>query len=373
MGERIIGGTMSTKEDLLTHLDLMHEPIEASYGVSDGLLVFAASKILFIVSNSEEWVVMKEWKQNEVLNKQVNQHFGYSTLAFQGNNGVETFKNISSHIDLAGIIEKCKSSVSLLKTLPFPISEAVSLPENIVAISDVGLIRSLNEDNWTWKNLSSTVHLIAVADGMGGHDRGEVASEKAVTIFANESHMLLGGREEVTLDELQKIMVSSFQSANNGIKEYAATQKSDMGTTLVTALVYDNKMALIANVGDSRGYLYRNAELHLMTKDHSWVQRMVDQNQLTAEEARHHPHCNILMRTVGTDRDVRIDVFPIEMQSGDIILLCSDGLWGEVEDSYIEEVFSSSGDLENCAQQLLDLAKKNGGKDNITHVLYRVP
>ena len=201
----------------------------------------------------------------------------------------------------------------------------------------------------------------------------EVASEKAVTILATESDLLLGGREEVTLDELQKIMVSSFQSANNGIQEYAATQKSDMGTTLVTALIYNNEIALLANVGDSRGYLFRNGELHLMTKDHSWVQRMVDQNQLTSDEARHHPHSNILMRTVGTDRDVRIDVFPIEMQSGDIILLCSDGLWGEVEDSYMKDVFTSSEDLKNCSQQLLNLAKENGGKDNITHVLYRIP
>jgi protein phosphatase len=316
---------------------------------------------------------MKEWNQNEVLNKQVNLHFGNSTLAFQGNTGIETFKNISSHVDLRSIIEKCESRVSMLKTLPFPSDEQYMMPDNIVAMTDVGLVRSLNEDNWTCKTLSSTVELIAVADGMGGHDRGEVASEKAVTILASEANSMLAGRNEVSLDELQKIMVTSFQAANNGIQEYAATQKSDMGTTLVTALVYNNQMALIANVGDSRGYLFRNGELHLMTKDHSWVQRMVDQNQLTQEEARHHPHSNILMRTVGTDRDVRIDVFPIEMQSGDVILLCSDGLWGEVEDQYLKDVLETTYELKSCAQQMVNLAKKNGGKDNITHVLYRIP
>ena len=362
---------MNSKEELLKNLDLIHEPISARYGLNDGWLLFSESKMLFMVSNSDRWSILKEWNRNEVTNSTVDSNLGDSTLAFQGANGFEMINKISSSIDLESILQNSKSTYDNLGTETLPMM--AFLPEDVAALTDVGLVRSLNEDNWSWMNLSDTIQLFAVADGMGGHDRGEVASEKAVTILCQEADSQLQGRTDVSLDDLQEILVSSFQSANNGIQEYAVQQGSDMGTTLVACLLYQEKMALIANVGDSRGYLHRGGELHLLTKDHSWVQRMVDQNQLTQEEARHHPHSNILMRTVGTERNVRIDVFPIEMQSGDILLLCSDGLWGEVEDVDMRDILNAFTDLEQCAKALSDLAKSNGGKDNITHVLVRIP
>jgi protein phosphatase len=146
-----------------------------------------------------------------------------------------------------------------------------------------------------------------------------------------------------------------------------------MGTTLVACMVIDDAVALCANVGDSRGYLLRNGSLHQITRDHSLVARMVEQNRLTAEEARHHPHSNILLRTVGTERNVDIDIFRVDLEPDDRLLLCSDGLWGEVEDQEIESVLIQQTDPRAAARELIRAAHLGGGKDNISVVMATVP
>jgi len=169
------------------------------------------------------------------------------------------------------------------------------------------------------------------------------------------------------------VLEESFRVANNAIKDHSERMGNDMGTTMVATLVMGNKLAYMANVGDSRGYLLRDQALHQVTQDHSLVARMVEQNRITREEARHHPHSNILLRTVGTERDVEVDIFSVELEKGDKLLMCSDGLWGEVEDEDIEAILNHYQDPRIACRELIRAAHHGGGRDNITTLLVHIP
>jgi protein phosphatase len=240
------------------------------------------------------------------------------------------------------------------------------------AMSDVGLTRQLNEDNWGWTALSDRARLYVVADGMGGHDGGEVASALAVQTICR-----IAKEREATSpqgdDAVEEMLDTAFQAANNTIKESAEAKGTDMGTTLVSCLVIENRLGFLANVGDSRAYLLRQGALHQVSKDHSLVQKMVERGRLTPDEARHHPHSNILLRTVGTERDVEIDIFRVEFEEGDKLLMCSDGLWGEVEDRDIESILNTYTDPRIAARELVRAAHTGGGKDNVTLMIFTIP
>lgn len=240
------------------------------------------------------------------------------------------------------------------------------------ALSDVGLTRQLNEDNWGWKKLSNRAILYAVADGMGGHDGGEVASHLAVATICQVARQ----RESQAppgADAVENLLDEAFQTANNTIKDQAEAKGNDMGTTLVSMLVLENKTAFVANVGDSRAYMLRDRALHQLTKDHSLVAKMVERGRITEEEARNHPHSNILLRTVGTERDVDIDVFRVDVLPGDKVMMCSDGLWGEVEDQDLESIMNTYGDPRIAARELVRAAHHGGGKDNVTLMIVEIP
>jgi PPM family protein phosphatase len=241
------------------------------------------------------------------------------------------------------------------------------------AMTDVGLLRVLNEDNWGWTQLAPDVHLYVAADGMGGHEAGEVASRMAVDIICQEATARFARAAQVSAETLENILDESFQAANNGIKSHSEQMGNDMGTTLVATIIYKNELALVANVGDSRGYLMRDAVLHQITRDHSLVARMVEQNRLTPDEARHHPHSNILLRTVGTERNVEIDIFSVELEKGDKLLLCTDGLWGEIEDEDIEAILNHYQDLRVVCREMIRAGHHGGGRDNITIVMAEIP
>lgn len=243
----------------------------------------------------------------------------------------------------------------------------------IGAMTDVGLSRVLNEDNWGWMRLADEVHLYCVADGMGGHESGEVASQMAVETICRVARERVAALSGVNPEALENILDEAFQTANNSIKDHSERLGNDMGTTLVTAMVVEDRAALVANVGDSRGYLMRRGTLHQITRDHSLVARMVEQNRITAEEARNHPHSNILLRTVGTERNVEIDIFRVELEPGDRMLLCSDGLWGEVEDEEIEALLNRFDDPRALCRELIRSAHLGGGRDNITVMVVQVP
>ena len=236
----------------------------------------------------------------------------------------------------------------------------------------MGLLRVLNEDNWGWTQLSDDVRLYVAADGMGGHEAGEVASRMAVDTICKEAIQRFGRLTQITSETLENILDESFQAANNGIKEHSEQLGNDMGTTLVAALIYQQNLAFVANVGDSRGYLMRDAVLHQITRDHSLVARMVEQNRISPEEARNHPHSNILLRTVGTERNVEIDIFSVELEKGDRLLLCSDGLWGEIEDEDIEAILNHYQDPRIVCREMIRAAHHGGGRDNITVVMAEV-
>lgn len=241
------------------------------------------------------------------------------------------------------------------------------------AMSDVGMARSLNEDNWGWEKLNPDTSVYAVADGMGGHDSGEIASELAVRTLMREVRRRVEGAGSFSEEILENCLDESFQSANNAVKEFSERRRSDMGTTLVTALLYRGSMAFVANVGDSRAYLFRDGTLKQISMDHSLVANLVAMGKITAEAARSHPHSNILIRTVGKEWDVEIDVFKQVVRSGDRLLLCSDGLWGEVEDQEITRILREFPESRLACRELIRAANQHGGRDNITAVLLKIP
>ncbi|NUU18980.1 Stp1/IreP family PP2C-type Ser/Thr phosphatase [Cellulomonas humilata] len=228
------------------------------------------------------------------------------------------------------------------------------------ARSDVGLVRSNNQDS-----AYAGPHLLMVADGMGGHAGGDVASSVAVAAFApldGESH----GPDDA-LDELE----AALADARDEIiaRSDADPDLSGMGTTVLAILRAGNKLAMV-HLGDSRGYLMRDGVLTQVTTDHTFVQHLVDIGRITPEEAEHHPQRSVVMRVLGDfDPEVTPDLSVREARPGDRWLLCSDGLSGFVSAETIEETMAAIEDVDACADRLVQLALRAGGGDNITVVL----
>jgi len=228
--------------------------------------------------------------------------------------------------------------------------------------SDVGRVRQGNEDA-----LLAEHGVFVVADGMGGHNAGEVASELAVTTMRSAM------RDSVTSTEQLRELV---QQANTSIYTASlddSTQRG-MGTTL-TALVMIpgiTDRVLVANVGDSRTYVLRDGQLSRITTDHSYVQELVNEGVITTDDARKHPQRNIVTRALGIDRYVAVDVFSHNMQPGDRFLLCSDGLVDEVTDAYITQILLDNPQASDAATELVVAANAAGGRDNTTVIVVDV-
>ena len=226
--------------------------------------------------------------------------------------------------------------------------------------SDTGRRRRRNEDNYV-----VAPPLFAVADGMGGAQAGEVASQLAASALeAGDSDGLEGTRR---IDAL-------IQEANRRIFDRASTDPSasGMGTTMTVALVEGMTVA-IGHVGDSRAYLVRGEQMEQLTDDHSLVNELLKSGKLSEEEAQVHPQRSVITRAVGTDPDVDVDGFTIEAEDGDIILICSDGLSDMVEDEEILElVHRNRDDLDKAVKTLVAAANRGGGEDNITAVAFRI-
>ncbi len=238
------------------------------------------------------------------------------------------------------------------------------------AASDVGPVRETNEDCW-WSDVDE--RLFVVADGMGGHAAGEVASRIAVdtirdvmvrrddpdeTILQRE----VGDAAETLRERLRYAMNRASLRIRKAVEEEPAY--TGMGTTLVV-LVFDGDQAHLAHVGDSRAYLYRRGRLTRLTRDHTVVQQEVDAGRLTPELARIAPHKNILTRSVGYHGPVEPDTSTRPAEPGDIFLLCSDGLTDALDDSQIAEIMGQH-DPEDLPEALIEAAKEHGAEDNIT-------
>jgi PPM family protein phosphatase len=233
------------------------------------------------------------------------------------------------------------------------------------AATDTGLVRTANEDAFVVKE-----PVFAVADGMGGHLAGEVASEMAVAALKRRLSV------DATLTDVATI-VDAVRTANLEINDAASASpdRRGMGTTLtVLAVVGSNggeRLALV-NVGDSRAYVLRDGRLQQLSIDHSYVQELITSGQLDADEARSHPHRNIVTRALGIDRTVQIDAWTLPLVTADRFLLCSDGLVDEVLDETIAELLASIDDPQRAAEQLVATANRHGGRDNTTVVVVDV-
>lgn len=236
--------------------------------------------------------------------------------------------------------------------------------------SDVGKVRQGNEDSF-FANEETGVFI--VADGMGGHVAGEVASQiVAENVGPGVSEAIEQGLRGA---ELESRMLELIEEANRAILERADNEpeKRGMGTTLTLLALVPAEGYLIHQVGDSRCYLLRDGCLSQVTRDHTVVQQQVDRGALTREQAREHPLSHILTRALGTETNVDADTYGAEVQSGDIFMLCSDGLSGMVPDAEIERILSSSADdLQELADALVQAANDAGGQDNITAIVVRV-
>ena len=237
------------------------------------------------------------------------------------------------------------------------------------ARTDVGMIRSGNEDNYA-VNATTDRGLFIVADGMGGHAAGEVASEMAVQIVELE---LQGAATDLESQASAEKVSAALRKANRNIHDRTMTEvdKQGMGTTASVLLVSPTGY-LIGQVGDSRVYLLRDGALHHLTKDHSYVQEQVDAGFLTPEQARYHPYSNVITRCVGASPDVQPDIYRGEVRAGDLFLVASDGLTGMVDDRRLQALLMSRTEPERKVHLLIAEANGRGGLDNITAIVVQV-
>ena len=230
-------------------------------------------------------------------------------------------------------------------------------------LTDAGKIREHNEDNVTIIKNKNNEYLLAVADGMGGHKAGEVASEIAITELSKSFFELDSLKDkDNAVDWLRDVVLE----INKKIFEYTDSNPDSkgMGTTLVIALKTDDYI-LFGNIGDSSGYVYKNNKLYKVTKDHTLVNLLVETGELTKEEAKYHPRKNVLMRALGANDPIEIDIFDVETTVKGLFL-CSDGLTNMLTEEQIEKILNSDLSIEDAIVKLIRKANSRGGNDNIT-------
>ena len=229
-------------------------------------------------------------------------------------------------------------------------------------VTDTGLIRALNEDSLC---VSTDIGLFAVADGMGGHRAGEIASGMTLQLLERE----LGKRLKEGAKP-ENALIDSIKEANRTIFELSGQnpEYTGMGTT-VTACLKQGEEIFVAQVGDSRAYFLRDDEIIRLTEDHSLVQELVKNGGITEEQAFAHPQRNVLTRALGTELSLVVDLYRVGVIPGDLLLLCTDGLTGYLRPDDLLFIIRSSPDLDAAAQNLLEKALQSGGADNITIVL----
>lgn len=230
--------------------------------------------------------------------------------------------------------------------------------------SVVGRVRSSNQDYYhVPRPGAGPDNLFIVADGMGGRNAGEVASTLAVCTVCEyiNSHL---PKEDIAL-----LLRSAVAEANKVIYTAGRSDKkyNDMGTTITAAYIYDD-IIYLAQVGDSRAYLYNGQELRQLTVDHSYVQELVSLGLISSREAEHHPEKNMITRALGTERYINVDVYQVPWKNNELLLLCSDGLTNMLEGSDIVKILSRPGTCDEYVEALVSAAEEAGGRDNITAI-----
>jgi len=234
------------------------------------------------------------------------------------------------------------------------------------SLTDVGRVRSSNEDS-VFANTESGVFI--VADGMGGHAAGEVASAIASQTIGASACTACG-----SIDAMGEQLVAAFLAAGDEITRQveADPTRSGMGTTCTVLMLQADGHFLIGHIGDSRAYLLRSDVFRRVTRDHSWVQEQVDRGLIKPEQAMGHPHSNIITRALGTDPVPTPDLYSGPLQEGDTFLLASDGLTDMITDQKIAEILASTNTCQDAVEALVAAANNSGGSDNITVLLVQV-
>lgn len=238
---------------------------------------------------------------------------------------------------------------------------------NAVFMTDKGRVRLHNEDNGGIFVNKEGQHLAIVADGMGGHRAGDVASEMTILSLKEEWEKT----ENIeTAEAAEEWLTTKILHVNKLVFDHSKehTDCEGMGTTVVAAICTD-LFATVANIGDSRGYILNEIGFQQLTEDHSLVNELVRSGQITKEDAEHHPRKNVLTRALGTEETVAMDTKTIMFEEGDFLLLCSDGLSNKVTEEELKSALNHNGSLEDKATGLITLANENGGEDNITLVI----
>lgn len=241
--------------------------------------------------------------------------------------------------------------------------------------SHIGKIRKNNEDYCKGEVIeleTGSIGIFAIADGMGGHKKGEVASKLSVEniiCFLKEN---LLQNNSIKIDYIDDILKQAYNNVNSIVynKSLDSEEFEGMGTTLTTAIVYKDNL-YVANVGDSRCYLLDNDRFDKITIDHSLVEELVRANVITEEEARIHPRRNHITRAVGTEEMVLVDIFKCKLKKEDTILLATDGLTGFVEDKQIKDIILNGEDIDTISKNLINIANDISGKDNVSVILIK--
>ena len=238
-------------------------------------------------------------------------------------------------------------------------------------LTDTGCVRSQNQDVFKIEQLDKNTVLSVVCDGMGGAKAGNIASSLAADVFVEEiCRTWSGSMDQEKIDQMLQdaIKLANFTVYDQG-KQFE--EFSGMGTTLVAALVKGGE-ATVVNVGDSRTYLINDAGIRRITTDHSLVEVMVQRGELTPEEARTYPGKNYITRAIGTESAVQCDLYHVDVEKGNCLLLCTDGMSNLVDEQEILFEVIHGVKREQCCQHLLDIAKNRGAPDNVTSVLVEI-
>lgn len=241
----------------------------------------------------------------------------------------------------------------------------------IAVKTDVGKVRHINEDAVYFLQYDDTKAYVIVADGMGGHKGGKLASQGSIDrirgYFAGRAVQL------AACNEIPGILKECLDYVNESLylKSLEDATLVGMGTTVVLCVITENTVS-VANVGDSRLYRLHNGSIQQITKDHSLVQQLLDAGSITPEEAQHHNNKNVITRAIGSEMTVDVDTYTITVQKDDLIILCSDGLTNLVSDTEIAEVLQQEAALQDGVDKLVELANSYGGFDNITVAAIRV-
>ena len=281
-----------------------------------------------------------------------------------------TGQGYASGVELAEALEQVGQELGAPQSVDFHMGRR----------THVGMVRNLNEDsllameiNRIQQSVSQPLGVYAVADGMGGHAAGEVASGMIVNAIAEKAtadlvpvQLAQGGNQDRS-----EWLRQAVETANRKVFELRKAAGTDMGSTLVAA-VLDGPRAHIAHVGDSRIYLVNSQGIRQLTTDHSLVERLIATGQISREDARHHPQRNVIYRTIGDKLKLDVDLAVIMMKPGDNLLLCSDGLSGMVEDAKMCEIVQNASSPQAACDALIDAANAAGGEDNVTVVIIQV-